>query len=169
MIQLLFLHTRPFLIYFSLSLNNDGGKGEEALLRANRRMAHRVGYGMLPEDTILLATSIDFGQIACATDMSLFGYDQGVFSKKPVPTKTNGYQLTLFRWCRNYQGLPSNSQSRGTNQDHDFINGDSHLRCWMFLRCHLGVYTWRALWTEEVYSVGNHYYGHWHGSTGLIL
>lgn len=45
-------------------------------------MAHLVGYGMLPEDAILLTTSINFDQVACATDMSLFGYDQGVFSKK---------------------------------------------------------------------------------------
>ena len=41
-----------------------------------------MGYGMLPKNAILLVTSIDFSQVACATDMSLFGYDQGVFSKK---------------------------------------------------------------------------------------
>jgi hypothetical protein len=55
---------------------------EEALFRVNRWMAYLLDYGILihidvfsnPIDHVLL-------QVACATDMSLFGYDQGVFSE----------------------------------------------------------------------------------------
>lgn len=81
----------------------------------------------------------------------------------------HGSQLTCLRWCRDYQGLPPNPRSRGTDEDQDFINGDSHIRCWMFLRGYLGIHTRRALRPEEVYFMGNHYHGYWHSSPGHVL
>lgn len=51
---------------------------KEALLWAHRRMAHPLDHSEYPE--IEINSILRLEQIACATDMTLFGYDQGVFS-----------------------------------------------------------------------------------------
>jgi hypothetical protein len=51
---------------------------KEALLWAHWRMAHPLDHGEYPEFEIISILRLE--QIACATDMTLFGYDQGVFS-----------------------------------------------------------------------------------------
>lgn len=86
------------LIPLHLFIDN-GGLYKEALFRAYRRMAYFLAHGGLatiPHLVLVGGMLIQLtSQVACATDMMLFGYDQGVFSMLPFPfhlyTKRPGY------------------------------------------------------------------------------
>lgn len=91
------------LIPLRLSIDNDGVY-EEALFRAHRRMAYLLAHGgLVTFPYLVLAGGKKLmqlrGQVACATDMMLFGYDQGVFSMSPFPfhiyTNPPGYQWPI--------------------------------------------------------------------------
>lgn len=76
------------LIPLHLFIDNDS-LYKEALLRAYRRMAYLLAHGGLTTFPYLVLVGGMLmqvaSQVACATDMMLFGYDQGVFSMFPFP------------------------------------------------------------------------------------
>jgi hypothetical protein len=55
------------------------GRAEKAIFWVNGGMADFLDYGLCIRYFVWITWSLT-GQVACATDMSLFGYDQGVFS-----------------------------------------------------------------------------------------
>ena len=87
--------------------------------------------------------------VACATDMTLFGYDQGVFGSYSPRTIAMLYSFWI-RWCNSNPRL-----SRPTwpqQQPLATLHRHCHLRHRMLFRSHFCNRNWRAAGPEEMRS-----------------
>lgn len=98
--------------------------------------------------------------VSCTTAMALFGYDQGVFGRAWTDcfhSRAFEYDTSIIlipcRRCDHHRRLPGNSQTEGRHQHGG--HRDLVVRCWMLLRCHLGVHLGRATWPEARNSPRN--------------